>query len=103
MTSDPASTVVATREITFGQAVREALAEEMRLDPTVFIIGVDVAEAGSRFKEPAGLGQPRTGAKGRPAVNALRCQGTLEDGDPRRQPRRHLRGQVDVPAERAGA
>src|SRR5207302_5221012 len=55
MTSDPASTVVATREITFGQAVREALAEEMRRDPTVFVIGEDVAEAGTPFKVLTGL------------------------------------------------
>src|SRR6058998_681654 len=55
MTSDPISTVVATREITFGQAVREALAEEMRRDPTVFIIGEDVAEAGTPFKVLSGL------------------------------------------------
>src|SRR5213596_3467761 len=55
MTSDPVSTVVATREITFGQAVREALAEEMRRDPTVFIIGEDVAEAGTPFKVLSGL------------------------------------------------
>src|SRR2546427_11798177 len=55
MTSDPVSTVVATREITFGEAVREALAEEMRRDPTVFIIGEDVAEAGTPFKVLSGL------------------------------------------------
>src|SRR6184192_4055153 len=55
MTTDPVSTVVATREITFGQAVREALAEEMRRDPTVFIIGEDVAEAGTPFKVLSGL------------------------------------------------
>src|SRR5437667_12006390 len=55
MTSDPASTVVATSEITFGQAVREALAEEMRRDPAVFIIGEDVAEAGTPFKVLSGL------------------------------------------------
>src|SRR5947208_17147700 len=57
MTSDPASTVVATREITFGQAVREALAEEMRRDPKVFIIDEDVAEAGTPFKVLSGLVQ----------------------------------------------
>ena len=39
-----------TREITFGQAIREALAEEMRRDPRVYIIGEDVAEAGTPFK-----------------------------------------------------
>ena len=27
------------RELTFAQAIREALAEEMRRDPTVFILG----------------------------------------------------------------
>ena len=43
------------REITFAQAVREALAEEMRRDPTVFIIGEDVAEAGTPFKVLSGL------------------------------------------------
>jgi pyruvate dehydrogenase E1 component beta subunit len=43
------------REITFGQAVREALAEEMRRDPSVFIIGEDVAEAGTPFKVTLGL------------------------------------------------
>jgi pyruvate dehydrogenase E1 component beta subunit len=43
------------REITFGQAVKEALAEEMRRDPRVFIIGEDVAEAGTAFKVLLGL------------------------------------------------
>ncbi len=43
------------REITLGQAIREALAEEMRRDPRVFIIGEDVAEAGTAFKVLAGL------------------------------------------------
>src|SRR6266566_3222052 len=43
------------REITFGQAIREALAEEMRRDPKVFIIGEDVAEAGTVFKVLTGL------------------------------------------------
>jgi pyruvate/2-oxoglutarate/acetoin dehydrogenase E1 component len=43
------------RELTLGQAVREALAEEMRRDPHVFILGEDVAEAGTPFKVLAGL------------------------------------------------
>jgi len=43
------------REITFGQAIREALAEEMRRNPKVFIMGEDVAEAGTPFKVLAGL------------------------------------------------
>ena len=47
----------ASREITFAQAINEALAEEMRRDPTVFIIGEDVAEAGTPFKVLSGLVQ----------------------------------------------
>ncbi len=43
------------REITFAQAVREALAEEMRRDSTVCIMGEDVAEAGTPFKVLSGL------------------------------------------------
>jgi len=45
----------ATRELTFAQAVREALAEEMRRDPQVCILGEDVAEAGTPFKVLSGL------------------------------------------------
>ncbi|HVB62653.1 MAG TPA: alpha-ketoacid dehydrogenase subunit beta [Ktedonobacteraceae bacterium] len=43
------------REITLAQAIREALAEEMRRDPGVFVIGEDVAEAGTVFKVLSGL------------------------------------------------
>lgn len=43
------------RIITLGQAIREALAEEMRRDPRVFIMGEDVAEAGTPFKVLSGL------------------------------------------------
>lgn len=43
------------RELTFAQAVREALAEEMRRDPSVCILGEDVAEAGTPFKVLSGL------------------------------------------------
>jgi pyruvate dehydrogenase E1 component beta subunit len=46
---------VETRTLTFAQAVNEALAEELRRDPTVFVIGEDVAEAGTPFKVLAGL------------------------------------------------
>ena len=45
----------AVREITFSQAINEALAEEMRRDPRVFILGEDVAEAGTPFKVLSGL------------------------------------------------
>jgi pyruvate dehydrogenase E1 component beta subunit len=47
----------ATRELTFGQAINEALAEELRRDDRVFIIGEDVAEAGTPFKVLSGLVQ----------------------------------------------
>jgi len=43
------------REITFAEAIREALAEEMRRDSRVFIMGEDVAEAGTPFKVLSGL------------------------------------------------
>ena len=43
------------RELTFAQAIREALAEEMRRDTTVCIFGEDVAEAGTPFKVLSGL------------------------------------------------
>jgi len=43
------------REITFAQAIREALSEEMRRDKTVCILGEDVAEAGTPFKVLSGL------------------------------------------------
>lgn len=49
------STAVATRELTLGEAVKEAIAEEMRRDPTVFLMGEDVAEAGTPFKVLTGL------------------------------------------------
>ena len=43
------------REITFGQAIKEAIAEEMRRDERVLIMGEDVAEAGTPFKVLLGL------------------------------------------------
>jgi pyruvate/2-oxoglutarate/acetoin dehydrogenase E1 component len=46
---------VAVRELSFAQAIREALAEEMRRDPSVCIMGEDVAEAGTPFKVLSGL------------------------------------------------
>ena len=45
----------AVRELSFGDAIREAIAEEMRRDPTVVLMGEDVAEAGTTFKVLAGL------------------------------------------------
>lgn len=43
------------RKITLSKAVNEALAEEMRRDERVFILGEDVAEAGTPFKVLSGL------------------------------------------------
>src|SRR5437763_15572137 len=53
--SSPSATAVGTRELTLAQAVNEALAEELRRDHRVFVIGEDVAEAGTPFKVLAGL------------------------------------------------
>jgi len=44
-----------TRELTLGEAVREALAEEMRRDSRVFICGEDIVEAGTVYKVLTGL------------------------------------------------
>ncbi|MBI3047483.1 MAG: alpha-ketoacid dehydrogenase subunit beta [Acidobacteria bacterium] len=48
-------TATAVRELTFGEAIREALAEELRRDPRVVLLGEDVAEAGTAFKVLKGL------------------------------------------------
>src|SRR5579859_4414186 len=58
--STPSATLSQTeaspvRELTLSQAIREALAEELRRDPTVYIMGEDVAEAGTPFKVLSGL------------------------------------------------
>src|SRR5436190_12391119 len=55
--SSPSVTLAepATRRLTLSQAVNEAIAEELRRDPTVFVIGEDVAEAGTPFKVLSGL------------------------------------------------
>ena len=43
------------REMTMAQAVREALAEEMRRDPNVVLMGEDVAETGTPFRVFQGM------------------------------------------------
>jgi pyruvate dehydrogenase E1 component beta subunit len=43
------------RELTFGDAIKEAIAEEMRRDSKVVLMGEDVAEAGTTFKVLTGL------------------------------------------------
>jgi pyruvate/2-oxoglutarate/acetoin dehydrogenase E1 component len=50
-----AQTALAVRELTFGDAIKEAIAEEMRRDPKVVLMGEDVAEAGTTFKVLTGL------------------------------------------------
>ena len=57
MSSPSLAAPAGTRTLTFAQAVNEALSEEMRRDKTVFVIGEDVAEAGTPFKVLAGLVQ----------------------------------------------
>jgi pyruvate/2-oxoglutarate/acetoin dehydrogenase E1 component len=49
------TSAVGQRQLTFGQAINEALAEELRRDERVFVIGEDVAEAGAPFKVLSGL------------------------------------------------
>ena len=41
--------------ITYIEAIREGLAEEMRRDPSVFVIGEDIGHFGGAFKATAGL------------------------------------------------
>ena len=43
------------REIMYRDAIREAIAEEMRRDPRVFLMGEDVAEHGGNFLVTKGL------------------------------------------------
>lgn len=43
------------KEMTFGEAVKEAIAEEMHRDPNVFLMGEDVGPAGTVFKVLTGL------------------------------------------------
>ncbi len=43
------------REIMYRDALREAMAEEMRRDPSVFLMGEDVAEHGGNFLVTTGL------------------------------------------------
>src|SRR6478752_2739018 len=48
-------TVTSVRELTFGDAIKEAIAQEMRRDSRVVLMGEDVAEAGTTFKVLTGL------------------------------------------------
>ena len=46
---------ITTAPVSFRDAIRDALAAEMRRDPRVVLLGEDVAAAGGAFKETAGL------------------------------------------------
>ena len=43
------------KEMTFGEAIKEAISEELRRDPNVFVMGEDVGPAGTVFKVLTGL------------------------------------------------
>ena len=43
------------REITFREAIREALIEEMEGDPMVFVLGENVAERGGVYQVTKGI------------------------------------------------
>ena len=43
------------REITFTAAAREALSEQMALDPSIFVVGEGVGERGGNFNTTSGL------------------------------------------------
>ncbi len=47
--------LAATREISFSEAIREALGQEMERDPRVFVLGEDVGRIGGIFAATRGL------------------------------------------------
>ena len=49
------STLAEPRELRYMDAVREGIAAEMRADPTVFLMGIDVGEGGGIFAVTRGL------------------------------------------------
>ncbi|HZP86371.1 MAG TPA: dehydrogenase E1 component subunit alpha/beta [Burkholderiales bacterium] len=51
----PEPKLVATRELSFAEAIREALAQEMARDPNVFVLGEDVGKIGGIFAATRGL------------------------------------------------
>jgi pyruvate dehydrogenase E1 component beta subunit len=46
---------LADRQLTYAEALREALREEMKQDPSVFVMGEDIAEHGGVFTVTKGL------------------------------------------------
>jgi len=51
----PVEESATSREIMYREALNEALREEMRRDPTVFVMGENIGERGGSFKVTAGL------------------------------------------------
>jgi len=47
-------------ETTYLEAIRQAMWEEMEVDPRVFLIGEDVGNYGGAFKTSAGMLAPST-------------------------------------------
>ena len=47
------------RIITFSEATKEAMIEEMRADPNVFVFGEDIAKQGGIFGQFTGLKDSR--------------------------------------------
>jgi pyruvate/2-oxoglutarate/acetoin dehydrogenase E1 component len=52
---DNGGETAATREVTYLEAVREALAQEMRRDPAVFLLGEDIGVYGGAFGVTLGM------------------------------------------------
>jgi pyruvate/2-oxoglutarate/acetoin dehydrogenase E1 component len=57
VTVSPAQAIQATRRLTQTEAVVEAIAQEMRRDPSVFMIGQDIGEFGGSLQGSSGLWQ----------------------------------------------
>lgn len=53
--AEPTTTGIATRELTYREAIRLAMVHEMERDPTVLLLGEDVGDPGGPFKTDEGL------------------------------------------------
>lgn len=54
-TATPSEPSATTREITYAEAIREAMSEELRRDPTVFLMGEDIGIYGGAFAVTRGM------------------------------------------------
>ena len=71
------------REITYRQALNEALAEELARDPNVFLMGEEVAEYNGAYKVSQGLLDvlgPSESSTRRLAKTVLPAWGRCRDG-----------------------